>query len=151
MLAHQALVYVDVVEVQVGELGPVFVVSLDEAGGYFVNDFVARMLFDGGLDRLALIRLDVLRRQRLPHKLKPFVDGLLVGGRAVFAEQELDDEGGHAEGGAHSAHQVFTHDQTRENFIRQSVQIVKYKRLLHHHTTRNLHVARDGQLHSRRR
>ena len=65
VLSHLALFDVDVVEVEVGEPRPVLVVGLDQAHGDLVDDLERGVLLDGRLDRFALVRLDVLARQRL--------------------------------------------------------------------------------------
>ena len=62
--ADLALVDVDVVEVEIREARPVLVVGLDQPDRDLVDDLVRRVLLDGRLDGLALVRLDVLARTR---------------------------------------------------------------------------------------
>ena len=94
---------------------------LNELDCDLVDDLVSAVLLDGRLDRLALIRLDVLRRQRLANKLQSLVDGVLVGRRAVLPQQKLDDKGRNPERRAHPSQQVLAHHEAGEGFIREVI------------------------------
>ena len=132
MSSHVRLVDVDVVEVEVGQPGPVLVVGLHETDRYFVDDLVGRVLLDRGLDYLALVGLHVLRGQGLADELQALLDRLVVGGGTVLAQQELDDKRGHPEGAAHTTQEVLADYQSGEDLRCQPVQLVQFKALFGH-------------------
>ena len=132
VLADQPVVDIDEVLVEARQPCPVLVVGLHQAHRDLVDDLVGRVLLDRGLHRLALIGLDVLRRQCLPHETKPFADFLFVGRCTILAEQKLDHERRDAERATHPAEEVLAHDQAGKHLGGQAVEFVKLQRLVAH-------------------
>ena len=76
-------------DAEVGELGLVDVVLLVEGDGDLVDDPVAPALADRRLDQLGLVPVHVVVGEDLAHRVDAGLDGGLVVGGGVLAEQVL--------------------------------------------------------------
>ena len=105
----------DLLDAEVGELGLVDVVLVVERDRDLVDDLVAALLADGRLDQLGLVPVDVVVGEDLANGVDAGLDGRLVVGGGVLAEQVLQDVRRHDRVALDGLDQVLAHDHAGED------------------------------------
>ena len=110
-------------DAEVGELGLVDVVLVVEGDGDLVDDPVPAALLDGRLDQLGLVAVDVVLGEDLPHGVDAGLDGGLVVGRGVLAEEVLQDVRRHDGVALDGLDQVLADDDAGEEQVDLVVEV----------------------------
>ena len=117
-------------DAEVGELGLVDVGLVVERGRDLVDDPVPPALADRGLHQLGLVPVDVVVGEDLAHGVDARLDGGLVVGGRVLAEQVLQHVGRHDGVALDGLDQVLAHDDAREEPVDLAVQLALRRRSL---------------------
>ena len=103
---------------------PELVFAGDEADIDLVDESVLPLALELGLRLLRLVGPDEVLLQSLVDDLEASRDRGGVVGRAVLAEQELEDVDGYVGSDLHLAHEVLPHDSTRESLIGGPIELI---------------------------
>ena len=131
ILLDVALGDVDITQAHVCQLGPVFVLGLDQLDLDFVDDLVGTLFAGDRLDLLAFVRTDVALSQRLPDVRQPFRDNVRIGAGAILAQQELKHVDRDVEALLDASDQVFPHHPSRKGVGQSAIQFVQFDGVVH--------------------
>ena len=108
MAGDKFLGYVGIMDIEVGKCGPILILRWVKSDAYLINHLIGSSLADLGLDKIRLVRIDIMLSQYPTDVLNAFLDLLLVIGTAGVGQQVLQHKYRDIGGSLYRTNNVFS-------------------------------------------